>query len=318
MDTKKIQLKGKEKRKGGFNNTQTILTAAGAAVVGAAAGAAIASTNKEDEIVDLEGQTEEVIAEDEGTETQTEELQATTEHVAEPSDGNITEPQPIDSAATQHPSNSSTTANSGTSSEELTPEQVAEQIIAENNIDPKDIDAPNVVAVDELITVYDEFGNQVPAALVHTPDGWQFLLADADGDGVFEGVYDTYGNFVAMAEGNLIQSDLETMIDQSGGYMALTENDHPSGGEDPTVDIVDTETGQHVDIAQLINGESGNSTTVPSEEEMDDLLAQLLGNDDPESGVPPEEVLVDEEVLGGDLAIEDGGDNSSDLEPDFS
>jgi len=111
------------------------------------------------------------------------------------------------------------------------------------------------------------------------------LLADSDGDGVFEGVYDSTGNFVTLAEGNLSQSDLETMIDQTGGYLAINGTDRTNiSSADPMGDIVDTETGQHVNAAQYMaeNNQASQEENTDNNEEVEDvdeLLAQLLDDD---------------------------------------
>lgn len=292
MDTKKIQLQGSSKKKAGLNNTQTILTAAGAAIAGGVGGAALNNGTQETEIP-VEPYAEEMTADE--TETQNEELTAQQQtdngqSSQETTNGNtesISQPQPTDSS--QQPqtaegtqgaqASQSTTAQNGQSTD--SPEQIAENIIGTEEIDPEDIDAPSVIAIDGLTTVFNENGYEVQAAVVHTPDGTQYLLADSDGDGVFEGVYDMAGNYVAYAEAQITQSDLETMMDQTGGFLAINDSDKITSNGDPTNDIIDTETGEHVDIAQYVpeNSQAEESDTSP-DTDLDDLLAQLLDGDD--------------------------------------
>ena len=207
----------------------------------------------------------------------------------------ITQPQPTDSGhennsgqpQQQPEGNTGNVDNTGSQ----TPEEIAQDIIGKEEIDPEDIDTPSVFVVDGFTTVYDELGNEVDAATIHTPDGTQFLLADKDGDGVFEGVYDNGGNFVAMAESNITQSDLQTMFDPTGGYLAANDLNIPEGpSADPTNDIIDTETGEHVNPesywAENNPSNNGEDTTteIPEDiEDVDDLLAQLLGDETDEN-----------------------------------
>lgn len=292
MDTKKIQLQGSSKKKAGLNNTQTILTAAGAAIAGAVGGAALNNSTQETEIP-VEPYAEETSADE--TEMQNEELTAqqqtdngqSSQETATGSTESISQPQPTDSS--QQPqtaeetqgtqASQDTTAQNGQNTD--SPEQIAENIIGTEEIDNEDIDAPSVIAIDGLTTVFNENGYEVQAAVVHTPDGTQYLLADSDGDGVFEGVYDMSGNYVADAEAQITQSDLETMIDQTGGFLAINDSDKTSSNGNPTNDIIDTETGEHVDIAQYMpeNSQAEENET-SSGTGLDDLLAQLLDSDD--------------------------------------
>ncbi len=327
MDTKNIKLKGGENKKAGKDTTQTILTATGAAVVGAIGGAAVASSAQEAElpIASYEDEPTEqtqtegnVQVEDQQPETETE--QGSDQPVADDNgtSGDITQPQPTDGGHENNPSQpqqqpEGNTGNGGGTGGQ-TPEEIAQDIIGKEEIDPEDIDTPSVFTVDGFTTVYDEMGNEVDAATIHTSDGTQFLLADKDGDGVFEGVYDNGGNFVAMAESNITQSDLQTMFDPTGGYLAANDLNMPEGpSADPTNDIINTETGEHVNPANyfaennLSNNNENTTPEIPEDiediegvEDVDDLLAQLLEDETDENNEP--------NAMGLDLIDDDGID----------
>lgn len=327
MDTKNIKLKGGENKKAGKDTTQTILTATGAAVVGAIGGAAVASSAQEAElpIASYEDEPTEqtqtegnVQVEDQQPETETE--QGSDQPVADDNgtSGDITQPQPTDGGHENNPSQpqqqpEGNTGNGGSTGGQ-TPEEIAQNIIGKEEIDPEDIDTPSVFTVDGFTTVYDEMGNEVDAATIHTSDGTQFLLADKDGDGVFEGVYDNGGNFVAMAESNITQSDLQTMFDPTGGYLAANDLNMPEGpSADPTNDIINTETGEHVNPANyfaennLSNNNENTTPEIPEDiediegvEDVDDLLAQLLEDETDENNEP--------NAMGLDLIDDDGID----------
>lgn len=175
-----------------------------------------------------------------------------------------------------------------------------------------------MVEIDKFTSAFDENGNEIAAVEVHSQDGTPFLLADMDNDGVYESMFDTDGNFVTHTEANLTHSDLEAMMDQTGGFLAINEQDHTSLSEDPTNDIIDTETGAHPDMA--MNETSTSETTEatsnptgeqdlaqePTADEIDNLLAELLGdNTDPASKDVDEEVLVDEYPEGEEVSDDD-------------
>ena len=350
MDTKKFNANGQGKAKAGSNNTRVTLTAAGlAASAAAGAGAAHIFSGNGNE-VDPEKPTEEVTDEkvkptEENKENETAQENSGTTATSSAAQDDISQPQPT----TGNGANSGTSTQPGSPTQSQnpshpqepdhptggdTPQEVAEQIAHAEEIDKDDIDAPSVVEIDGFTTAYDQAGNEMQAVMAHTPDGVPFMLVDVDGDGVFEGVFDTNGNFVAQADANLTHSDMEAMMDQTGGFLALNEHDKTSATEDPTNDIIDTETGTHPEMAmnerpteeqspEGYTGEQPGQPDVvqqeePSADEIDNLLAELLGPDtDGESKGVSEEVLVDESdnsdsVDGSDDDADDVSEDDSD------
>ncbi len=308
MDTKKIQSQGQKKSKGGRNVTQTVLAGAGGVVAGAAGAAAILTPVDEQPDDDPTPQESEVTQEQEevvNENTQdTETAQDTPVQFAE----NITEPQPTVGGETHPaPSESATSDSTPTPAPEPAPasdptptsdptiNEIAEQIIQDSRIDDLDNDIPTVIAVDGFDVAYNEYGDEVVVAIVHTPDGGQFLLADTNGDGIFSDFYDMGGNYISMTEANLVAmnaanivySDLETMFDTSGGYLALNEYDSVTGSDDPTHDIIDTEAG-----------------------EIDEILAALI-DDDPTRN----DILIDD-VIQKNIEPEPEPDPEPDPEPE--
>ncbi len=273
--------------KGGKNNTRTVLNAAGIAAIGAAsagagyyAGVANARPLSEGEETLGMGQDEnsdQAIQNQENQQfNQSEEPQQTNLHPQ--NDDGITEPQPIDHAGAgdYNMGDYSVQNSDGGESVVSNPEEVdanliAQQIVEEQNIDPYDIDCPTIISVDELASLYRADGSEMLVAAIHTPDGEQFLLADIDGDGYFTDVFDMDGNYVGEAEGNLMASDLETMMDDTGGYLA--QNIDEPMGDDPTVDIVPT--------SEIVDGSVSAGEDVSDE----DLLAQLLEEGGDEEGL---------------------------------
>lgn len=358
MDTKKFNANGQGKAKAGRDNTRVILTAAGlAAAAAAGAGAGHIFSGKDNE-VEPEKPTEEVTDDKVKPTEENKENETAQENAQENAAGSsatsssatqddISQPQPT----TGNGTNSGASTQAGTSTQPQnpshpqepshptggdTPQEVAEQIAHAEEIDKDDIDAPAMVEIDGFTTAYDQDGNEVAAVMTHTPDGTPLLLVDVDGDGVFEGVFDTNGNFVAQAEANLTHSDLEAMMDQTGGFLALNEHDKTTATEDPTNDIIDTETGTHTEMAMNDHptdepepvGYSGEQPGMseqpavaqqeePSADEIDNLLAELLGpGTDGESKGVSEEVLVDEyedsDSVDGEEDSDDADDDSDD------
>lgn len=320
MSTKKFKLGNADGNnvKGGRNNTHTILTAAGVVAFGAAAagggyaaGVAYGQSTPEpkpDEKVDekVDEKIEEKPETQDNQQSNNSNSQQTAQQTQPQNGDHITEPQPTDTTQNQQVDNTQnqqvngnqTNTNGGqdpvvNKPDEVNPDDIAQQIIEEQNIDPYDIDSPTIISVDELATLYRADGSEMLVAAVHTPDGSQFLLADVDGDGYFTDVFDMAGNYVGEAEGNLMASDLEAMVDPSGGYLAHN-SDEPQG-DDPTDDIINTpnptsSTGE--DVAE-------NSITVPAsaDDEVNDeeLLAQLLDDEG------EDERLIDDDVEDEDV-----------------
>lgn len=291
MSTKKFKLGNADGNnvKGGRNNTRTILTAAGIVAFGAAAGgggyvagAAYGHPSSDDEEKPEpkpDEKTEEKTEAQDNQQSETTGSQQTAQQTQPQSDDHITEPQPTDTTQTQtsdnsqtqqadnnqpHPTNNDVHEPTVDKPEEVNPDLIAQQIIEEQNIDPYDIDSPTIISVDELATLYRADGSEMLVAVVHTPDGAQYLLADVDGDGYFTDVFDMAGNYVGEAEGNLMASDLEIMVYPNGGYVA--HNDGEPQGDDPTNDIINTANPNNSDFAQ-------NST--PASDEEASILAQL-------------------------------------------
>ena len=308
MATTKFNPNGHGNAKAGRDNTKVILTAAG--VAAAAAGAAAAAHvfgGKEEEPVEnpeeVTSQQETVAENEEQKQEDAQQTTATSETESTAVGEDIFQPQPTTGNASQ----ANPTPEPASSTEGETPQEVAEAIAQAEEIDNNDIDAPAMVEIDRFTSAFDENGNEIAAVEVHSQDGTPFLLADMDNDGVYESMFDTDGNFVTHTEANLTHSDLEAMMDQTGGFLAINEQDHTSLLEDPTNDIIDTETGTHPDMAmnETPTSEATETTSNPTGEqdvaqeptadEIDNLLAELLGdNTDPASKDVDEEVLVDE------------------------
>lgn len=54
----------------------------------------------------------------------------------------------------------------------------------------------------------------IPAVNIVDAEGNEFLLADVDGDGLYEAVYDSDGEFVAQAKGGITESDIDEALDE--------------------------------------------------------------------------------------------------------
>ena len=267
METKKFKIGGTTKTKGGFNNTRTTLTSAGIVAAGAAgfgAGSLLNSEDKPSEEALQDTATSEEVAQNVQTPQPTADQP---EPAPTEVNDNITEPVPTDS---NHPSPSNPTV---TDQENVMPNDVAEEIIRRDEIDQNDVDAESVFDVAEFGTVTGPDGEEILVALIKAQDGTEFILADVDGDGIFNQVFDLAGNYVGEAEGNLTAGDLVAMADNSGGYLAILD-DHEYG-DDPSSDIINTEPGG----ATLAQNETPSD---PTEEELLAELTQDLSGDEQE------------------------------------
>ena len=282
METKKFKINKPESGKSGKKlSMSSILSKAGFTVAGGATGAAFAAAH-------VKPQTDEAKKEEvEETHHDTPVNEQQTTHVQDGNttnvEENITEPQPID--------NNTTTQNDNQPSNpeaEVDPELVAQTIAQE--IDENDIDANNVFTPDGYDYAYMPDGTRQLVIIGHTPDGEQFVLADPDGDGIYNGIFDINGNFVAEIDG-FSSSDLLDMIDTTGGYIASI--DEP-WGDDPT----DPET--------IITSEEEIAEVEEVDEE--ELLAQLT---EEEVEYPSEEKVIED-------SEEDDEENSDEEQDDGS
>lgn len=337
MDTKKFN--SNEKSRGGKNNTKTVLTAAGlSAITGVASGAIIAlkfAVKKKDD-KDDKPQDENPATSTLQEETQQETAQQTqnSQQATQPqqnssSNGNITTPHPVDSSSgsgqvpqpsPQQPSPQQPThpQDNPSGSDEINPDLIAQQIAGSNETDPSDIEAPDILTVDGMDLAYGPDGSEFTVAMVHTPDGGQYMLADVDGDGIFSDVFDLNGNYVGAAEGNLTASDLQEAADPTGGYMAY--NGAEPIGEDPTNDIVATDTSTNTPTNSGTQHPEENLLASNDEEavDLDDLLAQLLSNnEDSLSDVASREMVVDDTYISEtEESDEDSEDDDEEIDED--
>ncbi len=302
METKKFKiLKGESRSKGGFNNTKTTLSAAGiSAIGGAAAGAAFAAAQK-NEKPEEEVPEQEVVEQDQAQITPEEAQPAPEQPVVEQPEEPITEPQPVDNPQTETVSSSTGTSDA---TDDI-PEEIAEAII-KDEIDNQDIDGETVISqIDGFSTAFAPDGSEVIVAIIHSPDGTEFLLADMDGDGVFSEIFTTDGEFVGSTETTITAGDLVEMADPSGGYLAMEEN---LEGADPTVDIVNID-GSEVDE----NENSMAQTETDDEVSAEELLAQITDSetDDEETGT-----LIDAEEDEEDDSDDDSDEDDENTDDD--
>lgn len=341
METKKINPNGNgDKKKAGANNTQSAtLKTAGAAIAGAVAATLLANTFHGHPVNEPEHKPEpkpENEAEQQTAVNEAQQIteQQTTEQQTNNSQEDITQPQPTDNGNSgqneQNGNQNNTNGNNGnqqpSNNSGETPEEIAEKILSEDNIDEEDIDAPNLFTVKEVGTVSNEEGQEVMAALIEDQAGNIFYLADADNDGIFDGVYDQTLAFVQPAESNLTMADIEDMATAGGSYLAINQNDQhqQQTHEDPMNDVIDTNTGSNVNLAQNNQQQSDNEPTgqqAEAEPSVEELLAALLGNDtETEEREAKEEGIIEEEditdVTDNDYDIdeeEDIADNPEDI-----
>ena len=269
METKKFKINKPESVKSGKKlSLSSILSKAGFTVAGGAAGAAFAAAHAKPK--PEEPAKEEVEDVQPGTPVSEEQETHVQEENTTNAEENITEPQPID--------NNTMTQNNNQPSnpeEEIDPELVAQTIAQE--VDENDIDADNVFTPDGYDYAYMPDGTRQLVIVGHTPDGEQYVLADPDGDGVYNGIFDINGNFVAEIDGFSI-SDLMDMIDTTGGYIANI--DEPWGDGTTTPETIITSEEEIAEIEEV------------NEEE---LLAQLTEEEVEE--VPSEEKVIEEPEL---------------------
>lgn len=288
MATKKFRISGENLKKGGVNNTRTILTSAGIVTLGAAGAAYMAGYHSGKDNTEEDKQTAQANdpnqadahVGDQSTTNQSVNddhsgISPKDSHAAHQDQGT----QATSTTETQQSANntSSKPVPADTKPDEVNPDEEALRIIQENKVDQGDIEYPTIVAnVEEFKVMYTADGREITVAEIMTPDGEHYLLADTDGDGFYTDVYDMNGDLVGEAEGNLVYSDLENLHDQSNGYLAYNPNDPEPIGDDPTKDILDTENPNlNSDVAEN-QGQENDPYAVQPENPAEDLTEEEL------------------------------------------
>ena len=293
METKKFKIKGAEKlSKGGKILNQRFVAAAGTAVIGGfSAGAGYAVVNgmgkKDEEAQQLTSNEEVTQQAATTTDTELSDAQQPTQSTAQPQPA-ADEYQPTNGGLTPEqpqPEPSQNQVQAGeqavAAEEEVDPNLVAEALAQE--IDPNDIDAENLLTIEQIGTVNAPDGTEIMAVIGHLPDGTQLLLTDIDGDGIFSDVFDMDGNYAGQMEGYLTAGDLIEMYDNTGGYLAMTET---PVGDDPVNGITNTEPVHETN--QLAQQESATDYQ-PSDEELLAMLTEEIGTEE-----EPTDRLIDE------------------------
>ena len=276
---KKFKLGLGNRAKGGFNNTRTILTSAGVVTLGAAGAAYTIGyrkgkkdasddpTNKEPEKDEQVNPSVDKEAEVDKELNPQEERQETKPNEGSPTTDNDTAHQ-------------NSTPEKQNDIPAVDPDKVAMDIVNEDIIDMEDLDFPTIISIDSLKIKYLSDGQEIIVAEIHTLDGEQYQLADIDGDGFYTDIFDMNGNYVGEAEGNLCYSDLEIMVEESNGYLAISPEPQ---GDDPTYDIVDTENYHHPeeDTVADNNNQTGQGNSSDYDHlSAEELLALLLADDE--------------------------------------
>ena len=248
MDTKKI-FSNEPQKKGGKDSTRVILTAAGATTVGAAAGYAASQMDEtqSEEQLPTEGEETEVIAENTEQQEQSTQPQQSNQQTQPQTNDEI---QPIGSQTDEPSGEVQQNTQQGSQNEtgiidDVDPDLIAQEITAVE-IDPNDVDMADIIQVDDIDTLYTPDGSEMQVASIHTQDGGQFLMVDVDNDMTFDVITDLEGNPIVQVDSNLTFSDVEDMMDETGGelaYNAEQDAQELAYGGDPEDGILDTLTG---------------------------------------------------------------------------
>lgn len=301
MDTKRNRFSEAPQKKGGKDVTKVVLTAAGATIVGAG-GALGASELLNGGDIDDDLDIEEI--DDEQVEQQDDKPEQEPEQQPQPQPA-PQQPvqQPVEDPNEIQPVDNNTVANNNSPAQEPTqgpaqnnevgqqtgggtpdpalndvdPNQIAQEITA-TEVDPNDVDVADMISVDNVDTMYFEDGSEMPVAAVHTSDGGQYLMIDVDNDMTFDVITDLEGNPLTAVDGNLTMSDIEDMMDETGGELAYNpdrDEQELAHGENPEDGIVDTEGG---DLA-MVDREVFDEEEVDEGEIADDDMADMQDDD---------------------------------------
>lgn len=150
------------------------------------------------------------------------------------------------------PETTNTTGTTGTTSQtgqeqeivelpeiEENPDDVVDEILAVEEIDPSDIDGMEVFQFNELTTVYTVDGQELTAATFQMDNGFEGMIVDVDGDGVFDDMATLDGYSVGQAP-LLTVDDVEMELNPSTEYLAQDDDiDHTLTDDTYMDDMID-------------------------------------------------------------------------------
>jgi hypothetical protein len=150
------------------------------------------------------------------------------------------------------PETTNTTGTTGTTSQtgqepeivelpeiEENPDDVVDEILAVEEIDPADIDGTEVFQFNELTTVYTVDGQELTAATFQMDNGFEGMIVDVDGDGVFDDMATLDGYSVGQAP-LLTVDDVEMELNPSTEYLAQNDDiDHTLTDDTYMDDMID-------------------------------------------------------------------------------
>lgn len=195
--------------------------------------------------------------------------------------------------------------------QEVDPQKIAEEIAHSVEIDESDIDQ-YAYTIEDICVGYAEDGSEYIVAHAHTPEGFPFLLADLDGDGLFTNVLSIDGEYDPASPLHIgypyTIDDLYAMSHPEDEYIEdIAMNDITD--EDLDIDVIKTDAGNN-DVAAN-----------PDDDEPVDfaeLLAALIGldNEDNMSSYMEdlESILNDDELVAQEITDDSEDD---DIEDDY-
>ena len=299
METKKNIFSNGPEKKGGKDSTRIVLTAAGATVVGAGAAMGINEALKQDdqekenpeqtngqEAQHQETQQEAQQANQQASQQQTSQQSSNEPQPVDSSENQATNPEPVDNNDMADNSNAGGNENGGdVNLDDVDVDQIAQEITAVE-VDPNDVDMADIIQVDDVDTLYFEDGSEMQVASIHTPDGGEYMMVDVDNDMTFDVITDLEGNPIAQVDSNLTYSDVEDMMDETGGELAYVpdrDDQELANGEDPEEGIVDTLVGMFDDEEDVAeNREDYEDGEEEANEEEDDDDLDIAEDDDAE------------------------------------
>ena len=264
MDTQKLNNNQAPKKKG-MDASKVAMAGAGAAaaVVGGAAFVAGMDDDPQDEpVVTIDPTVEDPAPSGELDQNDIlAQIQEPTQ--PEPQPQNVTEPTPI--APDQPGTSGDHTPETPTEViAEVVPTDpaeaealaIAQHLVGTDEIDAADIDAQSLAFVGTDV-VYDDDGSEIPVAIVNMPDsGEPFLVADVDGDRVYDYLVDSNGNMEPL-NGLLNVDDAEFALADEDYLAANEETIHLINNEDISEDVLVLDEGDLLASTDHFDGEPG-------------------------------------------------------------
>ena len=162
---------------------------------------------------------------------------------------------------------------------------VAERLVGTSDIDPGDGDSIVNVNFEDTDMFYSEDGSDIPVVVVSTANGGEFMVADVDGDRVYDVVLDQFGNPISNEQAGVGAIDAEMQLNGEEAHIIINGEDSDDETEPEIIaltgkDSVDENEMEEIEEDEILADIFDEDNGTDEETEVADHLDESLDMDD--------------------------------------